>query len=172
MNQTEIRVLQSIKESQDHSTRISDLAGKTKLSRRSVERATKMLKERGLVDIIDGIVSLSSGSKSALLNRLSNNIQIYKLLLDSGEKILPLLLEPKNVGELSESTNLSFPTTWRTLNRMKETGAIVQNAGKFSISDQYRDVKLLASILSEEGSGNLDTKQEGGNTLQKWKCVD
>ncbi len=75
---------------------------------------------------------------------------IYKLLLDSGERILPTLLEPRRISGISKLTGLSSITIRRNLTRMKETGAILQSGNDFSINEEYHDVRVLASILDEE----------------------
>lgn len=153
MNQTEIKILQTLRDSHDQSARISDLADKMKLSGRSIERAVKNLKENDLVTINDGVVSPSLAPKSKLINRLSDNVQIYKLLLDSGDKVLPTLLDPKDINEIHKSTNLSLSTIWRTLDRMQRTGLVVYDSGRFSINNQ--EVRLLASIIREEELGRM-----------------
>ncbi len=155
MNQTEIRVLRLLKAASDHSTKVGNLANGLKITRRSVERTLKVLSEKGLASVHNGIASLSSTPKSSLLARLSNDMQVYKLLLDSGERILPTLLEPKKISEISNLTGLSSITIRRNLNRMKETGATLQSGNEFSINEDYPDVRVLASILREEELSKL-----------------
>src|SRR5487761_1620789 len=155
MNQTEIRVLRLLKAASDHSTKVGNLANGLKISRRSIERTLKVLCEKGLASVQNGVASLSSTPKSSLLARLSNDMQVYKLLLDSGERILPTLLEPKRISEISKLTGLSSITIRRSLTRMKETGTILQSGNEFSINEEYHDVRVLASILYEEELSKL-----------------
>ena len=155
MNQTEIRILRLLKAARDHSTKVVNLANELKISRRSIERTLKSLREKDLVKVTNGVASLSSTPKSSVLARLSNDMPFYKLVLDSGERILPALLEPRKMSEISNLTGLSSSTIQRSLNRMKETGAIVQKGNEFSINEKYPDIRLLASILREEELSKL-----------------
>src|SRR5487761_801647 len=131
MNQTEIRILRLLKAARDHSTKVVNLANELKISRRSIERTLKSLREKDLVKVTNGVASLSSTPKSSVLARLSNDMPFYKLVVDSGERILPALLEPRKMSEISNLTGLSSSTIQRSLNRMKETGAIVQKGNEF-----------------------------------------
>ena len=155
MNQTEIRILRLLKASRDHSTKVMSLANELKISHRSIERTLKNLEEKGLVKIGNGMASWSSTPKSSVFARLSNDMPIYKLMIDSGERILPALLEAKKMSEISNLTGLSSSTIQRSLNRMKETGAIIQRGNEFYINEKYPDVRLLARILREEELSRL-----------------
>jgi predicted transcriptional regulator len=105
---------------------------------------------KGIASISRDGVSVATTPKATTLVRISTHLDVSKLLLDSGEQILPHLTEPRSLEELEEVSGFSTATLYRTLNRMMETGAVVEKNEKYSIDRSLDDVIFLARILRDE----------------------
>ncbi len=162
MNASQMRILQSIVDNPEDSISISNLAEQHNLTRRSVRRIVDSLEEKGLVHLSRSRISQSDTMKSSVISKLLRTLDISKLLLDSGEQIFQLLIEPTTLEELEKSTGLSTPTLYRTLNRMMETGVIILKDKKYAIDNRQQDAYMLARIMNEEYLSKVkrDTKNE------------
>ncbi|MDG6928671.1 MAG: MarR family transcriptional regulator [Nitrososphaerota archaeon] len=130
-------------------SRVADIAHMLGLSPRMARRIVDSLADKGMVSVSRDGVSLAATSKAAALVRISTRLDVSKLLLDSGEPILPYLSEPRSLEELEKASGLSTATLYRTLNRMMETGAVVVKDGRYSIGGDL-DVVLFARMVGDD----------------------
>ena len=155
MNSTEIEIFQKIVESTHAALPLEELAN---VSARSIERATSSLESKGLLRVQDGQVSLAETAKASMAGKIARRYDISKLWLGAGEEILPFLAEPRSIAQLQKLANLSVATTYRTLDRMMQSGAVVKNERReYSTNPNDEILRLFATLLREE----LESKRGG-----------
>ncbi len=153
MNRTQLQALEALSNDPRSLIPVADIARSLGLSSRMARRVVGSLASRGMASISREGVSLAFTPKATALVRMSTRLDVSKLLLDSGERILPHLTEQRSLEELEEASGLSTATLYRTLDRMMETGAVVKENERYSIDRSLDDVAFLARMLRDEEQG-------------------
>lgn len=153
MNRNQLLTLRTLFDDPRSLIPLVDVARTLRLSSRMARRIVGSLVGKEIASVSRDGVSLATTPKATALIRISRRLDVSKLLLDSGEPILPHLTEPRSLEELEKVSGLSTASLYRTLNRMMETGAVIKKEERYSIDRSLEDVVLLARILRDEEPG-------------------
>ncbi|MBM5806074.1 MAG: hypothetical protein FJZ49_08460 [Candidatus Verstraetearchaeota archaeon] len=142
-----IRVLNTLLEGQ---MRVRDLAKAVGMSYRRTAEIVDGLLRQGFLERKDERVGLASTALATLFRKVSKRWDAVKLLGDSREEVLLLvLLKPSRIEDLQSSSRLSYRTIRRALVVLMETGAVREAEGRYSVVDN-QGLQLFLTVLKEE----------------------
>lgn len=121
----------------------------------------KKLVQENYVKKDGSMISLQNNAKTRLLLAISKKYDIERLLHDSNEQTLALLIEPLTINQICTNTGFSSRTVYRTISDFESIGIIDKgsdwNGGlklgtreKIRISPTHDDLITFAKILKTE----------------------
>lgn len=116
---------------------------------RRASQITRQLLQKGFVVRVDGLVSLADTPHAALFRKISRRYDVEKLLGDSKEDVALALLRNDDVVHIQGETELTYWTVRRALNRMMETGAVVERDNRYFLAGD-EDLRLFLRLWMEE----------------------
>lgn len=121
---------------------VSRLAAKFGVFPSTISRAFKELKAKGLVEIDGRSIFLASNSMVHEFKLLSSKFDVEKIFLESKEKLVLELIEPKTFPELQKSLNLSSVQVSKLLKELMETGAVFKKDDRFELNERLKTFAL------------------------------
>lgn len=145
MNPASIGVLLAIK--YDKKT-IKDIAQSIGVSYSRSAQLVAYLRESGFILKTGDLVKTSDSALASLFGKISTRFDAKKLLGDSGEEVATTLLTPSSIKELEKRTGLSYWTIRRSLVKLMEIGAVIEENHKYELVKD-EELTLFLKLLRD-----------------------
>ncbi len=133
---------------------VGQLAKKIGASTSAASRAVKELEEKKLVERNKRALRIAKNPAGQQLLILSSKFSMQNLFLDSMEKVLMALNEPKKLTQLSVDTGLSQVQIGRLLKKLKGVGAVYLSGEKLVLNEGVKkfvmEMKKIAELAGAE----------------------
>lgn len=111
--------------------------------------ASKGIRERGLVEYVDGILTVQKDVVALLLKRASERHDLGVILRRSNETVFYSLAEPGTVTDIVERTGLSVSTVYRATQDLYSVGAARSMDGIIHLNDSLVGLAKAMKIVAE-----------------------
>ena len=119
-------------------------------SYRRTAEVTKKLMQNGFTKKTEDAISIADTVHAAFFAKLARRYDMLRLLSNSAEDVVKSLLEVDNIRGLERKTGLTYWTVRRVLNRMMETGAVREQDGRYTLSENDLVTFLQSWILYDK----------------------
>lgn len=154
MNATAIKIIKAVVGGT--ATNSKELQSGLGVSTSQFHAQTRELTSKGFVDRIGSGISLQKNAKAQLIKKVSQGVDIEKILRGSNEKVFCCLARPSTVAEIVTRTGLSHASVSKAVSDFKAAG-IARTAdnsgpgqrGRLSLAGS-QDLASLANIMNIE----------------------
>lgn len=131
---------------------VIDLIGELKIQPWQIYSHIRMLREKSYVVLEGRQIRLTKNWKAQLLEQVSKDIDITKVLHDSNEEVLSFLTKPVSIDVIVRETDLSRATVYRALKEFLASGIAMRSGKNYELNTSIPALISFARWLESERS--------------------